>query len=305
MQMETTNRNFDGLADSVVDKFFAKDSPTLDNIIVSEAKSSELNPNEIKRLVEKSNLMTMLRFLQTSEDKRVEFDMADYDKVLPMVYSGNASLDAKDAKLTLSDSINSLDPLDSLDSAIPDIRKQASLHTIDGVDVLQAFLAQNITMKKEASQPIPQTKHIRVNEIFKMEKCAAELRKIKVQKELNLNNIMDKLATDFCTMNGPDFSKFAQEAYYIHGKSSTALLHNLAKVMREEVTFTKQAEQVNQADEVNVIDNTSDQHLQFNEAQEELMSYIKVATQLEKMQEHITAKWDVVKDLADGKGTHV
>ena len=295
--MGITSRNFEGLATNVVDKFFSDGSPALDIIIADVAKSSDLNPNEIKRLVEKSNLQTMLRFLQTSEDKRVEFDMADYDKVMPLVYSGNDDLESSSE---ITDT-----PIDSDvagASNIPDIRKEAGLKTKDGIDVLEAFLAQNRSqtqMQKQANV-LTETKHIRVNEIFKMEKSAAELRQVKVQKELNLNNIIDKMATDFCAMDGPDFKKFAQEANELHGAAATPLLTNLAKVMREDITFIKEANRDNTLSK-SVIDNTTEQHTQFKEAQEELFSYIKVATQLSKMQELIKTKWDAVQDLADGK----
>lgn len=297
--METTKRNFDGLATKAVDKFFlAKDGKDLNSIVSDIASDNTLNPMEVKRLVEKTNLLTMLRFLQTSEDKRVEFTLADYEKVMPMIYSSDEEHTPSAAAATT--------PFVEK-SGIPNLRKEASLtNTTDGLDVLQSFLKQqgiSTSLNKTASTKTIST-NFRINELFKMEKMAEELRQLKVASELKLNNIVDSLATDFCIMDGPDFKKFAREAIALHGKKATGLLNNIGNVIREDISrIVKTAEMTDLAYKVTdkTIDDTSKEHIKFAEAQEELYTYIKIATQLGSMEEHIAAKWDFVHEHVDAR----
>jgi hypothetical protein len=147
-------------------------------------------------------------------------------------------------------------------------------------------------IKEGSSKPsiTSKNKSYKITELFKLEKCAAELRKIKVSKELKLNDVIDKLATTFCSYNAPDFNKFAQEAYTLHGVSAMPLLKNIANVIREDITFTKQAEES--------INDITQEHIQFKEAQTELMDYIKVATQLQDMERKIKDQWDTVLEIS-------
>ena len=65
----------------VVSKFMSKQA-SLSEGVASEASNLELNPEQIKRVIEASNSVAYLRQLQDAPDRTFEFPVADYNQVL-------------------------------------------------------------------------------------------------------------------------------------------------------------------------------------------------------------------------------
>jgi hypothetical protein len=65
----------------VVSKFITKQA-SLNESIADEAKGLELNPEQIKRVIEASNTIAYLRQLEDASDRSFEFPVADYKDVM-------------------------------------------------------------------------------------------------------------------------------------------------------------------------------------------------------------------------------
>ena len=75
----------------VVGKFMTKQAD-LSGSIAEEAKSLELNPEQIKRVIESSNTIAYLRQLEDANDRSFEFPVAEYHDVMGrMVLPGTPS----------------------------------------------------------------------------------------------------------------------------------------------------------------------------------------------------------------------
>lgn len=79
--MDLTPDIVQNLSIKVVTRFMSKQA-SLDEAIASEAKSNELNPDQIKRIIEASNSIAYLRQLQDATDRTFEFPVASYDGVM-------------------------------------------------------------------------------------------------------------------------------------------------------------------------------------------------------------------------------
>ncbi len=79
--MEFTSVPFQELADKIA-RAFIEDGVDLEDGVVREAKARDLTPEEIKRLVEKSNTAASVLYLRSSGDKKGTFTLASVSGVL-------------------------------------------------------------------------------------------------------------------------------------------------------------------------------------------------------------------------------
>lgn len=79
--MELTSDTIQNVSVKVVAKFLNKQA-SLNQAIAEEAKNLNLNPEQVKRIIEASNSIAYLRQLQSSEDRTFEFPVADYKGVM-------------------------------------------------------------------------------------------------------------------------------------------------------------------------------------------------------------------------------
>ena len=248
MILGTTTINFDKLAEEVVSVFYAKGTPLTETL--SKVASREcLNPDEVRRLVERSNTSAVLQLLKVSSDKKAEIDLADPVDVLRQTHGPQESV--KEASDT------------SIPSAfqIPDTRSQKL--------ELTTFMPK---MVKAASM-----KPKDASEIFRLTKLENELLRTKTAQEITIQDNLDYLVSEFSKRNAPDFSKFASEITQVHGQAAEVLLKGLSTTLEipiEDLTKT-----------AGVIDDTTPLFKKFAEVLAQLndlrntnQEYLKVKT---------------------------
>ena len=79
--LPATDVNFQALAENIAADFFAKGTPLCAGI-VKTAKEHSFTPEEVRRLVEKTNTAASIHLLKTAEDKKSSFTLAQPELVL-------------------------------------------------------------------------------------------------------------------------------------------------------------------------------------------------------------------------------
>jgi hypothetical protein len=261
MFLESTNKNFDSMAQEVVDRFFVDKVPLMDTV-VKEADTWCLNPEEVKRLVEKTNTAATVQMIKSASDGVLEFDLVDYNRVLGKTHPENSS-----AVPSNSVTESTLDMLNTLKTASQADTYFASL------------------MEKKAEEPIGKPKPLR--ELFVLKQDLDKLGREKVAAELQFKAATDRLISDFSSLYGPDFTKFANEAYTVHGDMACPLLEALAGSIRETVSPEKVAY---------CIDDGTQQMQSFKTAQDAVITANVVQAKQILTREKIAAAWASVKE---------
>jgi len=217
MFMSSTLKDFDKLADEVVNSFLS-DSVPLETSIIKVAGREELNPEEVKRLVEKANTNTAIKLIKISTEGSMEFGLADYSAIL---------------KETHSESTPSItEPI-----ATPSTEKVAMINTIDE-DIFSIVFP-----KKPAEKIASDTPNLK--EVFKTKMALEVLGRQKVAAELRFRKSADALLSEFSNLYSPDFNKFACEAFTLYGNTALPILDSIAENIREPKEFTKVAYVIN------------------------------------------------------------
>jgi len=247
MILGTTTINFDKLAEEVVSVFYAKGTP-LTETLTKVASRECLNPDEVRRLVERSNTSAVLQLLKVSSDKKAEIDLADPVDVLRQTHGPQESV--KEASDTSCSTFQ-----------IPDTRSQKL--------ELTSFMPK---MVKAASM-----KPKDASKIFRLTKMENELLGYKTAQEMTIQDNLDYLVSEFSKRNAPDFNKFASEITHVHGQAAEVLLKGLSTTLEipiEDLTKT-----------AGVIDDTTPLFKKFAEVLSQLndlqgtnKEYLKVKT---------------------------
>lgn len=257
MFLETTKRDFDRLAERATNQFLTQ-TDDLSGSVAAIAKSEKLNPTEIQRLVEKANTAATVKLLRISKDKKMEFSLADYDKVMAEVY-GEKQETPEDPAVEKTAGF--------IPTSFPDRRKAVALKD-----------AALPTLAKTASAP----KEYPRKQVFVLERKKEELLQKRAAAERSIQDHADFLVSEFSRMRGPDFGKFASEAYTMYGEPATPLLHELARVIREPQELCKVA---------GLIDDTSVVHKRFHAGQQDLILLTKIAEELEQVRKDLDKAW--------------
>lgn len=260
MFLETTKRDFDRLAEKATNQFLTQ-TEDLSGSVAAIAKSEKLNPTEIQRLVEKTNTAATVKLLRISKDKKMEFSLADYDKVMGEVYGAEAG------------------PYDSHTTA--EVEKTAGFIPASFPDRRKAEALKGVTLPTLAKTASAPTEDPR-KQVFSLERKKEELLQKRAAAERSIQDHADFLVSEFSRMRGPDFGKFASEAYTMYGEPATPLLHELARVIREPQELCKVA---------GLIDDTSVVHKRFHAGQQDLILLTKIAEELEQVRKDLDKAW--------------
>jgi len=213
MFMSSTLKDFDKLADEVVNSFLS-DSVPLETSIIKVAGREELNPEEVKRLVEKANTNTAIKLIKISTDGSLEFGLADYSAVVKQTHSETS-------------------PTQSTPVSTP-TEKVAMINTIDNKDIFSIVFPKKPAEKIASDAP-------NLKEVFSSKLALEVLGRKKVAAELRFKKSADSLLSEFSNLYSPDFNKFACEAYTLYGDTALPILEALADNVRESKVFTKVA----------------------------------------------------------------
>lgn len=212
MILPTNQNDFDKLAHEVTSSFFT-DGATLNDGIIKVAQRENLNPEEVRRLVERTNVSTTVQMLKISTDKNIEFKLAEYDSVINATHPSGTSQPVVETS-----------GCSEIPSALP------NMFAFDGPGFA-------ISTDKVASEnPVNLAR-----EIFLCKKAMEEDKQGIIVAESRILNNIDRLVSEFETYNGPSFSKFANEAYTLDGDFSKPIINAIAGMLRTKVVVEKTA----------------------------------------------------------------
>jgi len=209
-----TEQHLDKLAHQIVDRFFIE-KIALTNSVVETAQQENLNPEQIKRLVESVNNLTFLKKFNGTppgHDRVIEFETANSDAAIQRLLD-QAQNDTRNIEQALSKSAE--DPSKSKDNELPFSRAGAP----------EALPPK--PMESEVEPPINLT-HM----TLKLRKTAELLDEQAYQTRMNLTNTLEKLATQFTRVGGPDFIAFEKDAFYTWGDTAGPYLQLLRQSLR-------------------------------------------------------------------------
>jgi len=207
--------DYENLAKEAVDQMIGSSIPLADSL-VKISDSMGLTPDQIQALVQVANTLAHLDlFDRKAEDKIVEFDPADPSDVVKRVVSSGPTavevpLVSSEEKTT--DFFGDLPKSESPCGA-------ASGASTDGTQIVKEVM-DNITPHRQQMM------------IIKIRKVAEELNMRKMSAAIEYEEVLDKLASDFASLYGPDFGEFEKDAIDIYGGDAVPVLADMRSLLR-------------------------------------------------------------------------
>lgn len=216
--LPNTSIDFDGLADQVSSDFFNQGT-TLNSGVIKVAQQRQFNPEQVKRLVEKTNTQATVKMLKSTLDKKAELNLADYSEVIQVTHPVTPQ------EKTASEVVAPKEVLWQL----PNTRKDK--YTLRDLPIP--------AIEKRASET-NKSKEICAT-LFKLEKEAEELKLKKMALELGIQDNLDFIVSEFSKWGAPEFSKVADESLTIYGNDVLPILNKVAAYLEEPSEFNKVA----------------------------------------------------------------
>jgi len=202
-----SKEDYEKLARQVVTEFVDHAVPLSDSL-VKVSNSMGLNPDQIKSLVSIANTLAHLDLFDRKDDgdKVVEFPPASPKDVLNRVYNGEKLMDVQQ------------------ESPEPDVCDMFG----DLPDMEESMEAEK-EAPVETEEASPRDQQIT---IIKIRKVAEELKQRKLAAALTYEEKLNKLASDFASLYGPDFKAFEKDAIDVHGSDALPILTDLRNLLR-------------------------------------------------------------------------
>jgi hypothetical protein len=222
--MHLQKEDYESMADGIVDSFAARQEP-LNSSILKIAKEHDMNPDQIKRLVEMSNVKAFLKLFKdpANREKNIEFDVADPKKVLDDYYKpgakGGKTISITKITVTGGGGGDGGDFFSDIPNMMhakkyPEDAKSVREKTAEAVDDL--YVAKP---KREVVE-------------FRLRKVAQQFHDKIYELEHEYQEGLDKLASEFRRDYGPDYREFEKTALHLHGLGVMPLIEDLRKVTR-------------------------------------------------------------------------
>ena len=252
--MPATDVNFQALAENIANDFFSSGTPLSDGI-VKTAKEHNFTPEEVTRLVEKTNTAASLHLLKTAEDKKGTFTLAQLGMVLRETHP------TEEAEKTAS-----------VYTGIPHTRRS------------EPALEKAASVAEPVSYDEPVTA---AQAVFTLRRALDEKKLEKLALEQRVQDRIDYLASEFNTWNGPDFTKYAAECQHVYGKKCEPVLQGLAKYLRADLTKTASVE--------NIVDDTTPRMQAMQTICTGLETLIKLGGEISHLEERLGTVWQALK----------
>ena len=211
--MTLVNEDYETITKQVSDAFIKEGTPLNDSIL-KVAETHDLNPDQIKRLVEGSNVKTFLGMYKDARAKEedTKFDVADAESILSKYYSGTKTASAL-VEEPASDSY-----INDFDTDLPDMAHQKYRpDTGDGLDYEK--------VAEEVSTPR------RDVAVFRLRKVAEDFKVRIFEEEHEYVEKLEKMAERFRPDYGPNYEEFEKEARGFHGNSVDQALLDLRSLL--------------------------------------------------------------------------
>ena len=253
-------------ATSVVSRFFTEKTALTDGV-VDAAQEDNLNPEQVRRLVEAVNNMTFLKKFEGAPDRlsASEFEPADADAALQQLL---------EAASTESNPGAEAPPAES--------------HSMTADD-LAALLPLTHPGAPPSPPPAPQAppeeaKLSSLEVTHKLRKTAEALKMQRYQAQFQFTDTFQKLATNFTKLDNQNFESFEQDALYKWGAEAIPHLGALRASLRKPAATYDPNFNVKTA---RVIDSRTPTLQLFNNLLKFSQDMIKTAQAEEKAQEYI------------------
>ena len=213
-------------AKKATNNYFEKNIP-LNDSVTDTAKEEQLQPEQIKRLVESVNTETFLRKFNDmgkldpkAKDRMVEFETASADSVISrMLNKAKSVLDS--VKSTPVATLSGDDDDNDLSCALPNTRDNAD-NEDSGVHLLSALSPEKDTGPKINKTII----------LLRLRKTASYLRDQALQSRMHFTQATQDMA-DKLSRLGADFDTFEKDAFHVHGEEAAPHLQMLRKILRK------------------------------------------------------------------------
>jgi hypothetical protein len=264
-----TEQHLDKLANQIVDQFFNEKTALTDGV-VQTAQEENLNPEQVKRLVESVNNLTFLKKFSSTQgpDRMVEFETASSNAAIQRMLD------------TAGDLMKGASIGNDAYSVNTDLSSDLPLTRPDAPEPLEAE-------KIASTEEPPISQRTITHTILKLRKTAEYLAEQKYQKRVQFTDDFQKLATHFTRARGPAFEQFEKDAFYQWGDAAGPFLQTLRGSLRmapaeyDHSTFTKVARVVDtQTPEIRLLRGLLDNH---NEIHQIECGQEKIAEYLEKL----------------------
>jgi len=235
---------FKKMAQTVVSQYVKSSVPLVDSL-TKTALESALNPDQIRNLVQLANTMAHLTlFDQKKDDKIVEFEPADPDIVIKKVYvdgepvvdsvtTGTGTGTGNDAQPLRSDVADMFGDFDDVIEKVKGMLSTTSTPTTTpetpATDTMDTTGASDAS---DASGATPVTPHQRQMLIIKIRKVASEIENQKYAMATLYQDELDKLASEYAKLYGPDHKEFEKDAFALRGARAIPVLADLRHSLR-------------------------------------------------------------------------
>jgi len=258
--MSLQKQDYEDFSDQVVDGFLEAKKP-LNGSILKIAKENDLNPDQIKRLVEMSNIKAFLKIFNKpeSKEKNIEFDVAEPEAILKDYYKPTGK-SISITKITISGGGGGED----FHSDLPDMMR-AKRHGAVPEHKIEKTAEEVAAVR--ASQPKREVAE------FRLRKVAEEFKNKIYELEHDYQEGLDKLASEFRKDYGPNYQEFEKTALHVHGTGVMSVIEDIRSAARCKTPvydLEKAAARV-------FIDDDTPQHVIFNKMIENKYDQVKYA----------------------------
>jgi hypothetical protein len=236
--MTFTEQTLEKLSAEIVSRFLTEKVALTDGV-VDAAQTHELNPEQVKRLVEAVNTGAFLHKFNDPKDgasangdRMVEFETADPNAALNRLLD-NAKNEMSGDAATTEDPAGKLDMLRELPATRED---------------MVATEATSPASEQDLGRPLDADASIlRSNDIHKLRKTAALLKEQTYQHRVEFTEAVQKLVTQLTKLGEVPFEAFEKDAFYHYGERSAPHLQMLRAVLSkpaveyDHTAFTKVA----------------------------------------------------------------
>ena len=250
--MPSNDIDFKAFASTVVDEH-ERTGKDIEDCLVEASEKRKLTPEEIRRLVEKTNTELSLRHLRGA-NKKESFRLANYDSVLARTHGADE---------------------EEVDEASEGVEKTASLPCTRKKPRVSAPLFPVGQLKVAEQHVVDSTDFF----LLRKECDAAKFEKMAIEQRLNSN--LEWLAKAFQQRTAPDFGKFAADAVALLGNNAAFVVRHLATVTGKKPLSKKAASLV--------VDDSTEHMKRMRAVCEDMTAFMKQAALVDDYEKVIAA----------------
>lgn len=225
---ELREEQFEKMAKAVVAQYLNESTP-LEKGVVKMALEQQLNPDQIKNLVQLANMMAHLTLFDQKKDgdKVIEFEPADPSSVLKQIYREGPTSEEVPVESTVPDRASDMfGGMSELLDKVKDMLGHGGVPAPEAVEEVVEGPGE-----PEAVSVSPQKKQML---IIKIRKVAEDLNDRRLQCAHEYKEELDKLATVFAKLYGPDLDEFEKDAMSARGHAALPVLSDIRRCLRME-----------------------------------------------------------------------